>query len=191
MWKPGSTELKATWAASRENTPGPERSRTPKALPRTWAWSTSRTLSNEDLNRMAGSSLDRDVLRSFRNADLVIEADDRTDTRFIAMEISFTADQRDCSRATRNAELITQFTGKPALAAVASVRNDQAAANRGGIRRRVLAPAGRPDSGPGVTRRKQTQSPEPNTPRRSKAWVFYFQPAMERNPSTLKHRGPG
>ena len=87
-----------------------------------------RTLSNEDLNRMAGSSLERDVLRSFRNADLVIEAADGTDTRFIAMEIPFTADQRDCSRATRNAELITQFTGKPAVAAVASVRNDQAAA---------------------------------------------------------------
>ena len=87
-----------------------------------------RTLSNEDLNRMAGSNLERDVLRSFRNADLVIEAADGTDTRFIAMEISFTADQRDCSRATRNAELITQFTGKPAVAAVASVRNDQAAA---------------------------------------------------------------
>ena len=76
-----------------------------------------RTLSNDDLNRMAGSSLERDVLRSFRNADLVIEAADGTDTRFIAMEISFTADQRDCSRAIRNADLITRFTGKPARAA--------------------------------------------------------------------------
>ena len=87
-----------------------------------------RTLSNDDLNRMAESNLDRDVLRSFRNADLVIETTDGADTRFIAMEISFTADQRDCSRAIRNAELITQFTGKPAQAAIASVRNDQAAA---------------------------------------------------------------
>ena len=86
------------------------------------------TLSNDDLNRMAGSSLERDVLRSFRNADLVIEAADGTDTRFIAMEISFTADQRDCSRAIRNADLITRFTGKPARAAIASVRNHQAAA---------------------------------------------------------------
>ena len=87
-----------------------------------------RTLSNEDLNRMAGSSLERNVLRSFRNADLVIEDADGTDTRFIAMEISFTADQQDCSRAIRNADLITRFTGKPARAEVASVRNDQAAA---------------------------------------------------------------
>ena len=46
-----------------------------------------RTLKNDDLHRMAGSNLDRDVLRSFRNADLVIEATDGTDTRFIAMEI--------------------------------------------------------------------------------------------------------
>ena len=87
-----------------------------------------RTLTIDDLNRMAGNDLDRDVLRSFRNADLVIEAAHGVDTRFIAMEISFTADQRDCSRAIRNADLITRFTGKPARAAVASVRNDQAAA---------------------------------------------------------------
>jgi hypothetical protein len=78
---------------------------------------------------MAESKLDRDVLRSFRSADLVIEATDGNDTQFITMEISFTADQRDCSRAIRNAELITQFTGRPARAAIASVRNDQAAAS--------------------------------------------------------------
>ena len=87
-----------------------------------------RTLSNDDLNGMARGNLDRDVLRSFRNADLVIEATYGTATRFIAMEISYTADQRDCSRAIRNAELITRFTGEPALAVIASVRNDQAAA---------------------------------------------------------------
>ena len=33
-----------------------------------------RTLSREDLSRMAGGSLDPDTGRSFRNADLVIEA---------------------------------------------------------------------------------------------------------------------
>ena len=89
-----------------------------------------RTLTVDDVHRMAGRSLERDVLRGFRNADLVIEAADGTDTRFIAMEISFAADQRDCNRAVRNAELITRFTGKLAQAAVASVRNDQAAATR-------------------------------------------------------------
>ena len=87
-----------------------------------------RTLTNDDLNGMAKGNLDQDVLRSFRNADLVVEATYGTATRFIAMEISFTADQRDCSRAIRNAELITRFTGKTAWAVIASVRNDQAAA---------------------------------------------------------------
>ena len=87
-----------------------------------------RTLSASDLSEMAGNALSRDVGRSFRNADLVIAATDGTDTRYIAMEISFTADRRDCDRAIRNAGLITRFTGKPAQAAVASVRNDREAA---------------------------------------------------------------
>ena len=86
-----------------------------------------RTLSREDLSRMAGSDLDRDTLRSFRNADLVIEAMDGTDTKYVALEISFTADRRELDRAIRNAELITRFTGKMAQAAVASVRNDREA----------------------------------------------------------------
>ena len=86
-----------------------------------------RTLSSDELRDMAGNTLPRDVGRSFRNADLVIEATDRTDTRYIAMEVSFTADRRDCDRAVRNAGLITRFTGKPAQAAVASVRNDREA----------------------------------------------------------------
>jgi hypothetical protein len=86
-----------------------------------------RTLSREDLSRMAGSDLDRDTLRSFRNADLVIEAMDGTDTKYVALEISFTADRRELDRAIRNAELITRSTGKMAQAAVASVRNDREA----------------------------------------------------------------
>ena len=84
-----------------------------------------RTLSSDELRDMAGNTLPRDVGRSFRNADLVVEATDGTDTRYIAMEISFTADRRDCDRAVRNAGLITRFIGK---AAVASVRNDREAA---------------------------------------------------------------
>ena len=87
-----------------------------------------RTLSTTDLSQMAGTTLARDVGRSFRNADLVIEATDGTDTRYIVMEVSFTADRRDCDRAIRNAGLITRFTGKRAKAAIASVRNDRDAA---------------------------------------------------------------
>ena len=88
-----------------------------------------RTLSSDELREMAGNALPRDVGRSFRNADLVIEATDGTGTRYIAMEVSFTADLRDCNRAIRNARLIESFTGKPAQAAVASVRNDREAAD--------------------------------------------------------------
>ena len=87
-----------------------------------------RTLSAGDLSEMAGNTLPRDVGRSFRNADLVTLATDGADTRYIAMEVSFTADLRDCDRAIRNARLIESFTGKPAQAAVASVRNDREAA---------------------------------------------------------------
>ena len=77
---------------------------------------------------MAGNTLPGDVGRSFRNADLVVEATDGTGTRYIAMEVSFTADLRDCNRAVRNARLIESFTGKPAQPAIASVRNDREAA---------------------------------------------------------------
>ena len=87
-----------------------------------------RTLSATDLSDMAGNALSRDTHRSFRNADMMIEAKDGTDTHYIAMEISFTADRRDCDRAIRNAGLITRFTGRPAQAAIASVRNDRDAA---------------------------------------------------------------
>ena len=84
-----------------------------------------RTVSSSELREMAGNALPRDIGRSFRNADLVIEATDGADIRYIAMEVSFTADRRDCDRAIRNAGLITRFTGKPAQATIASVRNDR------------------------------------------------------------------
>ena len=58
----------------------------------------------------------------------MVEATDGTDTRYIAMEVSFTADLRDCNRAVRNAGIIHTLTGKPAQAAIASVRNDRDAA---------------------------------------------------------------
>ena len=87
-----------------------------------------RTLSSDELRDMAGNALPRDTGRSFRNADLVMEATDGTNISYIAMEVSFTANLRDCDRAIRNAGLITRFTGKAAQAAIASVRNDREAA---------------------------------------------------------------
>ena len=91
-----------------------------------------RTLSMDDLAQMARSALGReslrerrDQLRSFRRADLIIETKDGATTKYVAIEISFTADHRETDRAERNAELLTEFTGAPAIPAVASVRNDK------------------------------------------------------------------
>ncbi len=69
--------------------------------------------------------LSRNELDSFTKADLVIKVRDGDRfTSYIAVEISYTTDQRDIERAQRNAELLTRFTGRPSRAVVASVRND-------------------------------------------------------------------
>ena len=65
-------------------------------------------------------------LRSFRRADLIIEAMDTGGfTNYIAVEVSNEADERDTHRALRNAALMTRFTSQAARAAIASVRNDR------------------------------------------------------------------
>lgn len=62
--------------------------------------------------------------QSFFRADLVVEATDSDGAmHYIVVEASYTADQRDTSRAQRNAALLTRFTGHSAHAAIASVRN--------------------------------------------------------------------
>ena len=62
-------------------------------------------------------------LRSFRRADLVMEAADRDgELYYIAVEASFTADSRDTRRAVRNAAYLTRFTGRPAHAVVAAMK---------------------------------------------------------------------
>ena len=89
-----------------------------------------RSLTYDDLLEMHLSAdttgIETPALRSFRRADIVIEsADESGVTHYVAMEVSYTADQRDTSRAIRNAEFLTRFTGHPALPAVASIRNDR------------------------------------------------------------------
>ncbi len=65
-------------------------------------------------------------LRSFRAADMIIEATNAAGQfHYIAVEVSFTADQRDIDRPIRNAGYLTRFTGLPAHAVVASVRTDR------------------------------------------------------------------
>ncbi len=64
-------------------------------------------------------------LRSFRRADLIMEATDLNgETCYIAVEISFTANGRDTTRALRNADFLTRFTSKQSYAAVAGLYRD-------------------------------------------------------------------
>lgn len=88
-----------------------------------------RLLTSGELTRMvlkasAGKALTSDF-RSFRLADLIIEANDGETVQYIAVEASFTGDSRDTNRALRNASLITGFTGCPAHAAIATVKNHE------------------------------------------------------------------
>ena len=65
----------------------------------------------------------RHQLRSFRHADLLIEAHDGGKPLLVAVEVSYTADRRDTDRAIRNAHYLTQATGEAARPVIASVRN--------------------------------------------------------------------
>ena len=71
----------------------------------------------------AGGRVLTDDLKSFRGADLVIVAIDGDATKYLAVEISYTADQRDTSRAIRNARILQEQTGIPSVAVIASTRN--------------------------------------------------------------------
>ena len=78
-----------------------------------------------DLARGAGADMSAGAVQSYLQADLVFEAeDDGGETRYVAMEVSYTADDRDTARAMRNAELLTRFTGVSCRPAVASLHVD-------------------------------------------------------------------
>ena len=89
-----------------------------------------KTLSEDDLIAIESAAdaggIPVNDLRSFRQADLVMEAVrlDTGATRYIAVEISYTVNGRDTSRAIRNAGFLRRFTGKDALAVVAGFRKD-------------------------------------------------------------------
>ena len=89
-----------------------------------------RNLTRAELVQMAGQAVrdgtPRDSLRSFVNADVIIEATQAdSSTCYIAVEASYTADHRDADRALRNADFLTRFTGIPARPCIVSVRNDR------------------------------------------------------------------
>lgn len=87
-----------------------------------------RAVPQADLVRMSRGATDRipiNQLRSFWTAGLIMEASDGSDTHYIAVESSYTADQRDTDRVQRNVQFLTEFTGQTARGVIASVRNDR------------------------------------------------------------------
>ena len=89
----------------------------------------TKNLDGEDLSAMLSgqdlSDISPSQLESFLLADLIMETTD-SDGRvlYVAVESSYTADQRDTRRAIRNAGYLTRFTGAPARAAITAVRTD-------------------------------------------------------------------
>ena len=89
----------------------------------------TRTLTQDDLGALIAradtSGIPTNELRSFRRADLIIEATDPNGTMcYIAVEISFTVNGRDTTRARRNAAFLTRFTGDRSYPAVVGLRRD-------------------------------------------------------------------
>ncbi len=88
-----------------------------------------RTLAFDDIRSIVRahdtSDLPTNDLRSFRLADLILEATDPQGAScFVAVEISFTVNGRDSRRALRNAGYLSRFTGRRAFAVVAGVHVD-------------------------------------------------------------------
>ena len=78
------------------------------------------------LTERAPADIPANELNSLRRADLIVEATnpDSGEPCYIAVEISFTANGRDTTRALRNAAFLTQFTGRRSYPAIASLRHD-------------------------------------------------------------------
>ena len=88
-----------------------------------------RILSDEEIRELVHSSdtagVAKNELRSFRRADLTLEARDTAgELCYLAAEASMTVNRQDATRAIRNAELLARFTGRQAYATVAGLRHD-------------------------------------------------------------------
>ena len=72
------------------------------------------------------AAIDRGRKESLYKADLIIEVAKKEDssTSYIAVEASYTCDERDTSRAISHADLLKEFTEKEAWPAIAGVRKD-------------------------------------------------------------------
>ena len=65
-------------------------------------------------------------IRSFHRADLIMEVQDGDGKDcYLAVEVSYTVDERDSVRAIRNARFLTRFTQRPAYAVAAGLRYDE------------------------------------------------------------------
>ena len=89
-----------------------------------------RTLDQEEIRELVRSSdtdgISRHEMRSFRLADIMLCATDAAGEEcYLAVEVSYTANGRDTTRAQRNARFLTRFTGRRAYAVVASLRLDE------------------------------------------------------------------
>ena len=100
----------------------------------------SRVLTRAELNAIArnltGPGITPGDRGSFASADMIIEADSNGELVYVAVEVSYTADQRDQRRAARNAGYLSDVTGRRAIPALAGIRYDQelqAAIDRGEI----------------------------------------------------------
>ena len=116
----------------------------------------AKTLTQDDLGALLAradtSGIPTNELRSFRRADLIIEATDPNGaTCYIAVEISFTVNGRDTTRALRNAAFLTKFTGDRSYPAVAGLRRDDRIHGLIDDWRGVLVPTGSRSSGSGMT----------------------------------------
>ena len=80
------------------------------------------------LNMIAGkdtSDIPRNLMRRFRRADLFVETTDaQGETCYVAVEVSYTADERDTDRAITFAGYLNRFTQRSTYPAVASLRMD-------------------------------------------------------------------
>ena len=90
----------------------------------------TRILSGQEVGELAlaqnaAADIPKNELLSFRRADIVMEtADANGGLCYVAVEVSYTVNGRDTTRAVRNADMLTRFTGKPARAVVAGIQID-------------------------------------------------------------------
>ena len=107
-----------------------------------------RTLTSDELIKMSSAlatyASSHEDVKSFCRADMILAASDAEgQTWYVAAEASYTADERDTSRALRNADYMTHLTQCPARAAITAVKIDdriQGIVQKGQVHWYVIVP---------------------------------------------------